>query len=128
FHLAPPLLAKRDAKGHLIKREFGPWMMRAFGVLAKFKSLRGGALDIFGYTAERKMERALIGQYRDRIKALLPKLTAENLSKATAIASVPEDIRGYGHVKERHLSNAKQKEARLLAEFDAAPKEAQVAA
>ncbi|MBV8633346.1 MAG: indolepyruvate ferredoxin oxidoreductase family protein, partial [Burkholderiaceae bacterium] len=128
FHLAPPLLAKRDAKGHLIKQEFGPWMMRAFGVLAKFKSLRGGAFDIFGYTAERKMERALIGEYRDRIKALLPKLSVENLPKATAIASIPEDIRGYGHVKERHLNNAKQKEARLLAEFDAAPKEAQVAA
>jgi indolepyruvate ferredoxin oxidoreductase len=123
FHLAPPLLAKRDAKGHLIKQEFGPWMMRAFGVLAKFKSLRGGALDIFGYTAERKMERALIVEYRGRIQALLSKLTAENLSKALAIASIPEDIRGYGHVKERHLAAAKQKEARLLAEFDAAPVE-----
>jgi indolepyruvate ferredoxin oxidoreductase len=121
FHLAPPLLAKRDARGHLVKQEFGPWMMRAFGLLAKFKFLRGGAADIFGYTAERKMERALIVDYANRIKALLPKLTAENLSKATAIASVPEDIRGYGHVKERHLKAAQQKEARLLAEFDAAP-------
>jgi indolepyruvate ferredoxin oxidoreductase len=61
FHLAPPLLAKHDAKGQLIKQEFGPWMLKAFGVLAKFKGLRGGPLDIFGYTAERKMERALIG-------------------------------------------------------------------
>ncbi len=121
FHLAPPLLAKRDAKGHLIKQEFGPWMMRAFGLLAKFKFLRGGAFDIFGYTAERKMERALIVEYRKTIAALLPKLTAENLSGLTAIASIPEDIRGYGHVKERHLHAARQKEARLLAEFDAAP-------
>ncbi len=121
FHLAPPLLAKRDDKGHLIKQEFGPWMMRAFGVLAKFKFLRGSALDIFGYTAERKMERALIGEYRQTISSLLPKLTADNVGKLTAIASIPEDIRGYGHVKERHLKAAKQKEATLLAEFDAQP-------
>ncbi|MQA38707.1 indolepyruvate ferredoxin oxidoreductase family protein [Rugamonas aquatica] len=117
FHLAPPLFAKHDADGHLIKQEFGPWMMKAFGLLAKFKGLRGSALDIFGYTAERKMERALIGEYRDTMSSLLPKLTAENLSQAVAIASIPEDIRGYGHVKERHFKAAKQKEAALLAAF-----------
>jgi len=117
FHLAPPLFAKHDAEGHLIKQEFGPWMMKAFGVLAKLKGLRGSKLDIFGYTAERKMERALIGEYRDTVALLLPKLTAENLSQAVAIASIPEDIRGYGHVKERHFKAAKQKEAALLAAF-----------
>jgi indolepyruvate ferredoxin oxidoreductase len=117
FHLAPPLLAKHDSKGQLIKQEFGPWMMKAFGVLAKFKGLRGTALDIFGYTAERKMERALIGEYRQTVSSLLPKLTAENLAQAVAIASIPEDIRGYGHVKERHFKSAKQKEATLLAAF-----------
>ncbi|WP_395403473.1 indolepyruvate ferredoxin oxidoreductase family protein [Pseudoduganella sp. UC29_106] len=119
FHLAPPLLAKKDKDGHLVKQEFGPWMMKAFGVLAKFKGLRGTALDIFGYTEERKMERALIGEYRDTIAALLPKLTAENHATAVAIARIPEDIRGYGHVKERHLKAAKQKEAALLATFGA---------
>ncbi len=119
FHLAPPLLAKTDSKGHLIKQEFGPWMMKAFGVLAKFKGLRGTALDIFGYTAERKMERALIGEYRATVGGLLSKLSADNLSQAVAIASIPEDIRGYGHVKERHFKAAKQKEAALLAAFDA---------
>ena len=118
FHLAPPLFAKHDAHGHLIKQEFGSWMMRAFSMLAKFKGLRGTALDIFGYTAERKMERALIEQYRQTIGALLPKLTADNLARLTAIASIPEDIRGYGHVKERHLKAAKEKEAALLAAFD----------
>jgi indolepyruvate ferredoxin oxidoreductase len=118
FHLAPPLLAKRDSEGHLIKQEFGPWMMKAFGLLAKFKGLRGGALDIFGYTAERKMERALIGQYRHTVGGLLAKLTADNLAQAVAIASIPEDIRGYGHVKERHLAAAKAKEAALMAAFD----------
>jgi len=117
FHLAPPLLAKHDAQGRLIKQEFGPWMMKAFGVLAKFKGLRGTALDVFGYTAERKMERALIGEYRQTVASLLPKLTADNLAQAVAIASIPEDIRGYGHVKERHLKSAKQKEAALLAAF-----------
>ena len=118
FHLAPPLLAKTDSKGHLIKQEFGPWMMKAFGVLAKMKGLRGTALDVFGYTAERKMERALIGEYRDTVGALLPKLTADNLAQLVAIASIPEDIRGYGHVKERHLQAAKTKEAALIAAFD----------
>jgi len=117
FHLAPPLLAKHDSQGRLIKKEYGPWMLKAFGVLAKFKGLRGTALDVFGYTEERKMERALIGEYRQTISSLLPKLTAENLPQAVAIASIPEDIRGYGHVKERHLKAAKQKEATLLANF-----------
>jgi indolepyruvate ferredoxin oxidoreductase len=118
FHLAPPLLAKRDAKGHLIKQEFGPWMMHAFKVMAKLKSLRGTPLDIFGYTQERKTERMLIEQYRENIAALLPQLTLENLPKAVAIAAIPEDIRGYGHVKERHLKAAKEKEAGLAANFN----------
>jgi indolepyruvate ferredoxin oxidoreductase len=117
FHLAPPLLAKRDAKGHLIKQQFGPWMMQAFRIMARLKSLRGTPLDIFGYTQERKTERALIEQYRETIAALLPKLTLENLPQAVAIAGIPEDIRGYGHVKERHLKAAKEKEAALVAAF-----------
>ena len=120
FHLAPPLLAKRDAQGNLIKQQFGPWMMKAFGVLAKLKSLRGGAFDIFGYTEERKMERALISEYQQTMSKLLTQLNADNLSKAVAIASIPEDIRGYGHVKERHFKAAKAKEASLLAEFNSA--------
>ncbi|MCC6070751.1 indolepyruvate ferredoxin oxidoreductase family protein [Massilia sp. GCM10020059] len=117
FHLAPPLLAKHDSNGQLIKQEFGPWMMKAFGLLAKLKGLRGGMFDVFGYTAERKMERALITEYRNTVGGLLPKLNATNLSQAVAIASIPEDIRGYGHVKERHLKAAKEKEAALLANF-----------
>ncbi|MBQ5948862.1 indolepyruvate ferredoxin oxidoreductase family protein [Massilia sp. ST3] len=119
FHLAPPLLAKHDKEGRAIKKEYGPWMMRAFGVLAKFKGLRGTPLDVFGYTAERRTERALIGEYRATVEALLPKLTLENLPQAVAIASIPEDIRGYGHVKERHLKAAKQKEAALVQAFHA---------
>jgi indolepyruvate ferredoxin oxidoreductase len=118
FHLAPPLFAKHDKEGHLVKQEFGPWMMKAFGLMAKLKGLRGGPLDIFGYTAERRMERALVKEYRQTVGALLSKLNADNLSQAVAIASIPEDIRGYGHVKERHLRAAKAKEAALVAAFD----------
>jgi indolepyruvate ferredoxin oxidoreductase len=117
FHLAPPLFAKRDAKGHLIKQEFGPWMMSAFRVLAKLKFLRGTPLDIFGYSSERKQECALIEHYRQTVVALLPKLTNANLDRAVAIASIPEEIRGYGHVKERHIAAAKKKESELLAAF-----------
>ncbi len=119
FHLAPPLMAKHDKEGRAIKRDYGPWMMSAFGVLAKFKGLRGTAFDVFGYTAERKTERALIGQYRETVTALLPKLTVDKLAQAVAIASIPEDIRGYGHVKERHLKAAREKEAALVAAFHA---------
>jgi indolepyruvate ferredoxin oxidoreductase len=119
FHLAPPLLAKHDKEGRALKKEYGSWMMGAFGVLAKLKRLRGTPFDVFGYTAERRTERALIGQYRQTVEALLPQLTAENLAQAVAIASIPEDIRGYGHVKERHLKAAKQKEAALVAAFHA---------
>ncbi len=119
FHLAPPLFARRDANGHLVKKEYGPWMLKAFGLLAKFKFLRGGSLDVFGHSAERKMERALIGQYRDTILGLLPKLTEGNLPKAVQIASIPEEIRGFGHVKEKNLKTAKEKQAALLKTFDA---------
>ncbi|MBR7794108.1 indolepyruvate ferredoxin oxidoreductase family protein [Undibacterium sp. FT147W] len=118
FHLAPPLFAKHDAQGHLIKQHYGPWMMKVFGVLAKMKSLRGSMFDVFGYTAERRTERALVIEYKQTIQQLLPLLNAGNLASAVAVASVPEDIRGYGHVKERHLLAAKNKQATLLAEFN----------
>jgi indolepyruvate ferredoxin oxidoreductase len=117
FHMAPPIFARTDAQGHLVKKQYGPWMMKAFGVLARLKGLRGTPFDPFGRTAERRMERALIVEYRQTVGSLLPRLTAENLAQAVAIASIPEDIRGYGHVKERHLQAARQKEAALLAAF-----------
>jgi indolepyruvate ferredoxin oxidoreductase len=119
YHLAPPLWAKHDAKGHLVKQEYGPWMLQAFRALAKMKFVRGSAFDIFGYTHERKTERALIAQYRKTIASLLPKLDEHNLVQAVAIANIPEEIRGYGHVKERNLEKARDKEAALLAAFHA---------
>ncbi|WP_395700543.1 indolepyruvate ferredoxin oxidoreductase family protein [Aquabacterium sp.] len=114
-HLAPPLTAKRNDKGELVKQPFGPWMRKAFGVLAKLKGLRGGALDVFGRTEERRTERALIDEYRQCIEELLKTLNAGNLAQAAEIARIPEEIRGYGHVKERHLKAARTKWAGLMA-------------
>ena len=108
-HLAPPMISKKNAQGELIKQPFGPWIRSAFVLLARMKGLRGGALDVFGGTAERKMERALIVEYRASIDELLKTLNADNRSLAAEIARIPEEIRGYGHVKERHLKAARPK-------------------
>ena len=118
FHLAPPLFAQRDPEtGRLMKQEFGGWMLHAFRVLAQLKFLRGTAFDPFGYTAERKEERALIGQYESLVDELLAGLSPQNLDLAVKLASIPDDIRGYGHVKDAHLRKAKAKEADLLAQW-----------
>ena len=121
FHLAPPLTNKPDpTTGEPRKSSYGPWMMGAFRVLAKMKGLRGTAFDVFGRSAERQLERALITDYESLIDELLPRLAAHNHSLAVELASIPEHIRGYGHVKERHLKAAKAKEAELIAAFRAA--------
>ncbi|HEY6864337.1 MAG TPA: indolepyruvate ferredoxin oxidoreductase family protein, partial [Burkholderiales bacterium] len=118
FHLAPPLLAKRDpATGELRKSVYGPWMMTAFRVLAKLKGLRGTALDVFGYSEERRTERRLIAEYEGTVDELLARLDRGNRALAVEIASIPERIRGFGHVKARHLAEAKKKEAELLSAF-----------
>ncbi len=116
-HLAPPAIAKRNAKGELIKQPFGPWMRSAFKLLAKLKGLRGTALDPFGRSDERKTERALIVEYRTAIDELLSSLSADKLPLAVEIARIPEHIRGYGHVKERHLKSARAKWAQLTARW-----------
>ncbi len=118
-HLAPPTTAKRNDKGELVKKAYGGWMRKAFGVLAGLKGLRGGALDVFGRTEERRTERALIQEYRACIEELLQGLSAERLALAVEIASIPEDIRGYGHVKERHLAAARTKWQQLMARWHA---------
>ncbi len=120
FHLAPPIFNKPDPRtGEARKSEFGPWMMAAFRVLAKLKRLRGTPFDVFGMSAERKAERRLIGEYEATVAELLERLDGENRKLAVEIASVPEHIRGYGHVKRRNLDEAKKKEAALLAAFRA---------
>ncbi|TXL63539.1 indolepyruvate ferredoxin oxidoreductase family protein [Zeimonas arvi] len=120
FNLAPPMLAKRNAKGELVKAEYGSWMFKAFGLLAKLKGLRGTPLDPFGRTEERREERALIEAYQRTIEGLLGRLDRDNLSVAVKIASIPEEIRGYGHVKARNLAAAKARQAELLKAFEAA--------
>jgi indolepyruvate ferredoxin oxidoreductase len=121
FHLAPPVFNKPDTTtGEAKKSVYGPWMMRAFGVLAKLRRLRGTALDVFGRTAERRTERALIGQYESLVAELLAALAPHNHALAIELARLPEQIRGFGHVKERHLAAAKVKEAELVAAFRAA--------
>ena len=126
-HLAPPLFARRDPEtGHLIKQEFGPWIRQAMGLLAKFRFLRGTAFDPFGRTQERKTERQLIADYRQTVSSLLGSLSASNLGLAVEIAEMPEHIRGYGHVKERHLAETKAKEARLMEAYRAGKSRAPV--
>ncbi|HNW62093.1 MAG TPA: indolepyruvate ferredoxin oxidoreductase family protein [Piscinibacter sp.] len=116
-HLAPPMLAKHNDRGELVKQPYGPWVRSAFGVLAKLKGLRGTAFDVFGRTEERRTERALIGEYRACIEELLGTLNAGNLALAAEIARLPEEIRGFGHVKERHLKAARPKWAALMAQW-----------
>jgi indolepyruvate ferredoxin oxidoreductase len=118
FYLAPPLFAKRDPfSGQFKKAVYGPWMMYGFRLLVRLKSLRGTKFDIFGYTKERKKERSLITNYESQISYLLENLKPENYDIAVSLASLPEHIRGYGHVKERHLQDVKANEEVLLAQF-----------
>ncbi len=119
YNLAPPLFSKRDADGHLVKREFGPWMGKAFALLARFKGLRGTAFDIFGYTQERKMERGLIDHYEAQMRMVADKLTAANHSAAVELASLPAQIRGFGHVKEANVEKVRALEPMILRKFDA---------
>jgi indolepyruvate ferredoxin oxidoreductase len=122
YHLAPPILAKTDPNtGHPRKIEFGQWMLSAFGVLRRFKVLRGTPFEPFGRTEERRTERALIGEYRALLDEIVTKLTPENHHLAVALASIPDKIRGYGHVKMRHLKAAKAEEATLIEQFRTAP-------
>jgi indolepyruvate ferredoxin oxidoreductase len=117
YNLAPPLLAKRNAQGHLVKARYGAWMKPAFKVLAKFKGLRGTALDPFGYTAERKMERRLVRDYESLIAEILPSLSQKNQRTAVELASLPEHIRGFGHVKDRNVAAVTNERDRLLRQF-----------
>jgi indolepyruvate ferredoxin oxidoreductase len=114
FNLAPPLFAKKDAEGHLRKAEYGTWVFGAFKMLAKLRGLRGTAFDVFGYTHERKTERRLIADYQKTIDELITTLDHDNHALAVEIASIPERIRGSGHVKERHLASALTRQNDLM--------------
>ncbi len=119
FHLAPPLFAKRNARGELQKQDYGPWMMRAMRLLAAFKRIRGTWLDPFGRSQERRTERQLIDDYEREIREVADLLDAERREPAVALASLPESIRGFGHVKERNLLAAAERRTQLLAQLRA---------
>jgi len=118
-NLAPPLFAKRDPQtGQLKKAEYGPWVFKAFKILARLKGIRGKWYDPFGHTAERKLERQLIEDYEATVARVLQGLKPGNHEMAVALLSLPEKIRGYGHVKEANIAKAKAVEAALLKAFD----------
>lgn len=119
FHLAPPLLARRDpVTGELKKMEFGAWMLPAFKFLAGWKGLRGTMWDPFGHTLERKTERRLRDTYIADLERIASKLTKANHASAVAIAEIPEQIRGYGHVKAKAMAEAAEARTKLLSAFD----------
>ena len=118
FHLAPPALADRDAStGHLKKKTYGAWMLKAFGILAKLRRLRETPFDVFGYSAERKMERQLREDYFELVEELIGGLNHDNHALAVEIAKLPEKMRGFGHIKEANVEKAKAREAELLQQF-----------
>jgi indolepyruvate ferredoxin oxidoreductase len=117
FHLAPPLLARRNAKGELFKSDYGPWVLSVFKILARLKTLRGTALDVFGYTAERRMERRLIDDYEATVNELLQRLDAQRLPLAVQIAEQAQRMRGFGHVKERNVESVLRDQAQLLEQY-----------
>ncbi len=118
FHLAPPLLARRDpATGEPRKMSFGPWILTAFRLLAKLKFLRGTPFDFFGQTKDRRTERRLIADYEYLLGEICEFLTPGNHRFAVGLAAIPEKIRGYGPVKQRHLDAAKAEEAALREQF-----------
>ena len=121
YHLAPPIIAKKNDKGELQKQQFGPWMLTSFKLLAKLKGLRGTAFDIFGRTAERQMERALVADYLKSIEAVMLKLQPDNaethLPIALDIARIPEGIKGFGHVKEKNVAAARLKWDALMSKI-----------
>jgi indolepyruvate ferredoxin oxidoreductase len=114
FNLAPPILSKREPNGRPIKREFGAWLERPLRLLAKLKVLRGTPFDVFGYTAERKMERALITQYETDMKAVLRVLNDQNRDAIVALAELPLQIRGFGPVKLKNEGVAAKRREELL--------------
>jgi indolepyruvate ferredoxin oxidoreductase len=129
FYLAPPLLAKTDpVTGEPRKMRFGSWMSGVFKILHRMKFLRGTPLDPFGHTEERRTERALIREYEGTVERLLGRLTPQNHALAVQIATVPDEIRGFGPIKARNLAPARKKRDELLARYEAGPSVERVAA
>ncbi|MGJ8687747.1 MAG: DUF6537 domain-containing protein, partial [Spongiibacteraceae bacterium] len=118
FHLAPPMLIRRDPEtGELRKRVFGAWMMPVFSLLAKFKCLRGSRFDIFSYSDERRQERQLLADFNNDLSLLLANLRPDNFDMAIELVSLVEDIRGFGHVKQHNIDQYQIRRAKLLARY-----------
>ena len=119
FHLAPPIFYKKDkVTGNPLKMTFGSWTMNLFKFISKFKFLRGTYFDLFGYFEERKIERLLINKYKNLIQEICPKLTIDNYSLAVEIASIPDQIRGFGYIKKKNIEIAKNCENKLMSMFN----------
>ena len=117
YHLAPPFMSPRNAKGELQKRKFGPAMLTGFKLLARLKGLRGTAFDVLGRSDERREERALLADYQASLDELLPALNANSHATALEIACLPERIAGFGHVKARNIQATRGVWAALMARF-----------
>jgi indolepyruvate ferredoxin oxidoreductase len=118
FYLAPPIFAKRDKSGRLMKKEYGGWMLSAFKLLAKLKGLRGTSFDPFGRTEERKMERKLVEDYFAVIDQRIANLKPAQIPQLSKLARLPEMIRGYGHIKDDNIAKAAAEKARLEADLE----------
>jgi len=128
FHMAPPIFGKKDSQGLAIKSEFGPWMMRAFGLLARMKRLRGTWADPFGRTDERRIERALIAEYEGDMNRAQAAFSDENAQACCDLAALPLKIRGFGHVKLAAVAAAAKQREGLLAALNAPSGPARIAA
>jgi indolepyruvate ferredoxin oxidoreductase len=122
FNLAPPILGGGlDAMGRPKKRAFGPWMLPVFRWLARMRFLRGTPVDIFGYSADRKLERELIASYEKDVAAVLSQLSPVTVDTAVELLSLPDRIRGYGPVKEKAAAEAKLRHEQLTADLASPP-------
>ncbi|TIX43003.1 MAG: indolepyruvate ferredoxin oxidoreductase family protein, partial [Mesorhizobium sp.] len=121
FHLAPPIMGRRGSDGSPRKSSFGPWMMNGFRLLAAMKGLRGTAIDLFGYSAERRMERQLLTLYEADLDLVAGALAPGKIEAAAALLSVPALVRGYGHVKQASAEKAAGERQRLLDRLSTAP-------
>ncbi len=118
YHVAGGPFGRRDANGRLVKREVGPWLGRAFGLVAKLRFLRGTVLDPYRNGAERRLHREVLDAYEADVAMLVARLDAGNAALAARIAALPEKIRGYGHVRQATLDKVREERAALLAQFD----------
>ena len=111
-------LPGRDSSGRPKKRRFGPWVLSLFRLLQHGKFLRGTPLDPFGYTAERRMERRLIEEYRELVASVTPRLSTGNLQSAIAVVGAAVEIAGYGPVKAQAVEDYRAALPGLLEQFD----------